>query len=122
MAHLAEAILKEFCLVVTDLNLTLTFSPGSSKPDAFAFVNGIEVVSMPINLYYSDCDEEKRSLTLAGQGYLYDFKNNTALEMMYRINIGGRDISPAEDTGFFREWEGLKNENHKYLKIFRTLL
>ncbi|XP_022759147.1 receptor-like protein kinase FERONIA isoform X2 [Durio zibethinus] len=30
--------------------------------------------------------------------------NDTGLELMYRINVGGKQISPAEDTGMYRSW------------------
>ena len=27
-----------------------------------------------------------------------------ALEIVYRLNVGGRSISPKENTGMFRQW------------------
>uniref|UniRef100_A0A7N2R119 Protein kinase domain-containing protein n=1 Tax=Quercus lobata TaxID=97700 RepID=A0A7N2R119_QUELO len=41
----------------------------------------------------------------------YRVVNGTALEMLYRINVGGSFISPARDTGMFRSW----NSDYKYL-------
>jgi hypothetical protein len=32
------------------------------------------------------------------------FDDTTALETMYRLNVGGNDISGVEDTGMFRTW------------------
>ncbi|PRQ55658.1 putative non-specific serine/threonine protein kinase [Rosa chinensis] len=34
----------------------------------------------------------------------YYVENNTALEMIYRINVGGSPVSPNEDTGTYRTW------------------
>lgn len=52
--------------------------------DCYGIVNGIEDVSMPLNLY--------------NQG------NNTAMETMYRVNVGGQSIPPNQDSGMFRSW------------------
>jgi hypothetical protein len=35
---------------------------------------------------------------------LYRIDNNTAMETLYRVNVGGRSILPSEDTGMFRGW------------------
>ncbi|KAJ9187361.1 hypothetical protein P3X46_002824 [Hevea brasiliensis] len=42
---------KEFIIHAKNHSLHLTFSPSSNASDAFEFVNGIEVVSMPLHLY-----------------------------------------------------------------------
>ncbi|PRQ37241.1 putative non-specific serine/threonine protein kinase [Rosa chinensis] len=36
---------------------------------------------------------------------LYPMGNNTALEMVYRLNIGRGPISPNADTGMYRTWD-----------------
>ncbi|MBA0603459.1 hypothetical protein Gorai_003602 [Gossypium raimondii] len=47
------------------------------------------------------------------QGKTYRLENNTALENMYRINVGsGREISPKDDIGMFRRW---LNDDQEYL-------
>ncbi|KAL4636913.1 hypothetical protein ACB092_03G042700 [Castanea dentata] len=102
-----DTIFREFCVNIEEgqrLNLTLTPSDSNS----FAFVNGIEILSMPTNLYYTSSDDQ--GVPLIGQEQLY-FVNGIALEMLYRINVGGGFISPAEDTGMFRSW----NSDYKYL-------
>ncbi|PKI69852.1 hypothetical protein CRG98_009727 [Punica granatum] len=46
---------KEFCVVVEDnQRLNLTFTPGTDGPAAYALINGIEIVSMPPELYYGN--------------------------------------------------------------------
>ncbi|KAF3444888.1 hypothetical protein FNV43_RR14581 [Rhamnella rubrinervis] len=101
-----QAIVKEFCLNIVSNNkskLIIAFTPVSSNPDSFAFINGVEVISMPTNLYYSE--REEPGAKLVGQLESYRIENSTAMEMVYRINIGGGFISAPEDTGMFRTWE-----------------
>ncbi|PON39472.1 Mitogen-activated protein kinase kinase kinase [Trema orientale] len=99
-----EGIEKEYIVPVEGSFMNITFIPSSSISGAFAFINGIEVVSMPPNLYYSE--DAGRELKLVDQdGRSYTIPNYTALEKMYRINIGGKALPPAEDNGMFREWE-----------------
>ncbi|KAE8699159.1 hypothetical protein F3Y22_tig00110584pilonHSYRG00056 [Hibiscus syriacus] len=91
---------KEFCVEVDGQVLNVTFTPSPDVSDAYAFVNKIEVVSMPSNLYI----REVVSLPLIGQPSPYYIMNLTALEMMYRLNVGGDLIPEQEDTGMFRQW------------------
>ncbi|KAM3760917.1 hypothetical protein ACB098_01G229300 [Castanea mollissima] len=96
-----DTILREFCVNIEEaerLNLTLTPSDSNS----FAFVNGIEILSMPPNLYYTPSNVE--GVIFIGQQNLYRIDNGTALEMEYRINVGGNSITPSDDTGMFRSW------------------
>ena len=95
-----ESFSKEFCVNVGDeKTLNITFTP---RPDSYAFINGIEVVSMPPNLYYTAA--ETRGAVFVGDGQPFHIENNTALETEYRVNVGGKYISPAEDTGMYRIW------------------
>ncbi|KAF8399636.1 hypothetical protein HHK36_015505 [Tetracentron sinense] len=101
----SPSFVKEFCVnAVEDQRLNITFSPfpNTFNSDAFGFVNGIEVVSMPPNLYTRGPDFP---LPLLGQSTPISVDNNTALEMLYRLNVGGTSISPMEDTGMFRAWD-----------------
>ncbi|XP_048140249.1 receptor-like protein kinase FERONIA, partial [Rhodamnia argentea] len=97
---------KEFCLTVGDdqmLNITFTPTPGDS--DNYAFVNGIEVVSMPESLYYNTVIDLEEGIKLAGQEALYTFGATDALEAVKRLNVGGQFIGPAGDTGLYRTWD-----------------
>ncbi|GMI65160.1 FERONIA [Hibiscus trionum] len=92
---------KEFCINVDEQGLNVTFTPSPDVSDAYAFVNKIEVLSMPSNLYI----RQVVLLPLIGQPpSLYYIKNSTALEMMYRLNVGGDLIPEQDDTGMFRQW------------------
>ncbi|KAK9013195.1 hypothetical protein V6N11_041214 [Hibiscus sabdariffa] len=97
-------LVKEFCVSINESQrINLTFTPSPDIPDSYAFINGIEVVSMSTNLYYTSFGDQGRIAFLA-QKSLYSIENNTALETMYRVNVGGSEISPTEDTGMFRTW------------------
>ncbi|CAA2959177.1 Hypothetical predicted protein [Olea europaea subsp. europaea] len=86
---------KEFIINVEDNHsLNITFSP---SPKSYAFINGIEIVSMPDNLYFRD-------LPIKFVNQLYYLKNTTALETRYRFNVGGGYVGIKADTGMFREW------------------
>ncbi|KAF3487945.1 hypothetical protein F2Q69_00056626, partial [Brassica cretica] len=94
-----SSIVKEFIVnVVGGASLNITFTP-EPTPKAYAFVNGIEVTSMPD--LYSNTDG---TLSIVGSSTAVDIDNSTALENVYRLNVGGNDISPSEDTGLYRSW------------------
>ncbi|XP_038898266.1 receptor-like protein kinase FERONIA [Benincasa hispida] len=111
-------IFREFCVYVDGnyQKLNLTFTP--TDQDSYAFISGIEIVSMPSNLYYTPLelnDESGRGLRLIGQNNkFFPIENYTSLEMVYRINIGGKFITPAEDTGMFRTWSQEGNFLNQY--------
>ncbi|PQQ09279.1 receptor-like protein kinase FERONIA [Prunus yedoensis var. nudiflora] len=92
-------ITKEFSVNVEGETLDISFAPSSSVANAYAFVNGIEIVSMPD--IYSATDG---TTMIVGQSTPFFIDNSTALENVYRINVGGNDISPPHDTGLFRSW------------------
>ncbi|KAF5748918.1 putative Malectin/receptor-like protein kinase family protein [Tripterygium wilfordii] len=100
-----QGFAREFCLFVEDeRNLSITFTPSPDISDSYAFINGIEVVSMPDYLYYSA--ENGTGFKFLGLENPYRIKDDEALELMYRINVGGNDISPSDDTGLYRTWSG----------------
>ncbi|KAF5445393.1 hypothetical protein F2P56_034444 [Juglans regia] len=101
----SKRLSKEFCINVEDdqkLNLTFIPTPSTASSRFFAFVNGIEIVSMPTYLYYSS--PENQGPPHVGQNGRFPIDYNWALEMIFRLNIGGTSISPTDDTGMFREW------------------
>ncbi|KAF8402462.1 hypothetical protein HHK36_010546 [Tetracentron sinense] len=92
-------IMKEFSVNIENGILNITFSPSSNTSNSYAFVNGIEVVSMPDIYNTGDL-----GASMVGQSATYNIDNSTALEKMFRLNVGGSDISPTSDTGLFRSW------------------
>ncbi|XP_057444783.1 putative receptor-like protein kinase At5g39000 [Lotus japonicus] len=99
-----DTIFREYIINVNHgQNLDLYFTPTTSS--SYAFINGIEVVSMPSDLYYTPSTDPGFKL-VGRDNTLYSVANNTALETSYRIKVGGQTISPSKDTGLFRNWEG----------------
>ncbi|KAF9663853.1 hypothetical protein SADUNF_Sadunf17G0095200 [Salix dunnii] len=96
---------KEFIITLWDnQKFELTFSP---SPSSFAFINGIEIVSMPDSFYVRGNDNPP---TYVGSDFFY-LDNTTALETVYRLNVGGQDINSLGDTGMYRTW----NQDSRYL-------
>lgn len=95
---------KEFCINVPEdqSSLNITFAPSPDYQDSYAFINGIELVSMPLNLYYLAADDPR--FRFVGQGNQFSILNSNALENLYRLNVGGSFISPQMDTGMYRTW------------------
>ncbi|KAB1202170.1 Receptor-like protein kinase FERONIA [Morella rubra] len=114
----AVTIYREYCVNVEeeDQRLNITFTPSPSVSNSYAFINGIEILSMPTDLYYTPADRQEASFV--GQERPYLNQNSTALEMAYRLTVGERFISRREDTGMFREW----SQEEKYLKEYRPPL
>ncbi|KAM3286411.1 hypothetical protein P3S67_025210 [Capsicum chacoense] len=97
----SKVLRKEFVINVNESQiLKITFSP---SPNAHAFVNGIEVLSMPTNLYVRG---DGYDIKLVGQNNLYYINNSTALETLYRLNVGGSLVPSTRDTGMYRVWAG----------------
>ncbi|KAM0033459.1 putative protein kinase RLK-Pelle-CrRLK1L-1 family [Helianthus debilis subsp. tardiflorus] len=112
---------KEFCFSVEEnRELTITISP--SNKNAYAFVNGIEIISMPSGLYYTP-EGEPGANVVHPQRYKFYIDNNTALETVHRLNIGGSSVSPIEDTGMFRRWSKDSDyllERNKKLQVYHA--
>ncbi|XP_057444145.1 receptor-like protein kinase FERONIA [Lotus japonicus] len=99
-----DTIFKEYTINVNDgesPDLTLTPTTSSS----YAFINGIEVLSMPSDLYYTPSTNPGFKLVGYQDSALYSAITSTTLETSYRIKVGVQSISPSKDTGLFRTWE-----------------
>ncbi|KAG2714296.1 hypothetical protein I3760_03G020100 [Carya illinoinensis] len=103
----SETLRKEFCVMVLghERNLNLTFIPSSSSRGVFyAFINGIEIVSMPYDLYYSSQKEYEIGIPYIGHNGRVHISPDMALETVYRLNVAGLSLSSMNDTGMFRDW------------------
>jgi hypothetical protein len=89
----SSAVVKEYSLNVTSNVLVITFTPSSNS---FAFLNAIEVVSVPSGLITDDAK------TVSPPG---NFKGllPMALETVWRVNMGGQTVTPDNDT-LWRTW------------------
>uniref|UniRef100_A0A0E0FTP7 non-specific serine/threonine protein kinase n=1 Tax=Oryza nivara TaxID=4536 RepID=A0A0E0FTP7_ORYNI len=94
-------IVREFSVNVTTPTMELTFTPEKGHPNAYAFVNGIEVVSSPDLFDIST----PNLVTGDGNNQPFPIDAGTALQTMYRLNVGGQAISPSKDTGGYRSWD-----------------
>ncbi|KAK3140383.1 hypothetical protein QOZ80_5AG0400150 [Eleusine coracana subsp. coracana] len=90
-------IIREFTLPPSESgSLSLTFTPTAMNNASYAFVNGIEIISMP-NIFADPA-------TMVG---FADQTVDTAagsMQTMYRLNVGGSYIAAANDSGLSREW------------------
>ncbi|XP_059650050.1 receptor-like protein kinase FERONIA [Cornus florida] len=107
---------KEFCVSIEENQIVnITFSPSKSTSssnvdddDVYAFINRIEIISMPTGLYYT-LDGDLGTRVVGNKFFRHYIDNRTALEMVHRLNVGGRSISAVEDWGMFRMWSEDKN-------------
>ncbi|RWW33069.1 hypothetical protein GW17_00002239 [Ensete ventricosum] len=90
-------IVKEFSIPpASDGSISLTFTPSDNHNGSFAFVNGIEIISMPD--IYSEPAE------LVGFSDQNVEVGGSALLTMYRLNVGGQYLPASNDSGLSRTW------------------
>ncbi|XWS60499.1 hypothetical protein CRYUN_Cryun07bG0041300 [Craigia yunnanensis] len=110
-----KVVFKEYLVNATE-HFSLFFKP---KKDSYAFINAIEIVAIPDELL-SD------SASSVPQGNSVNGLLNYALEVSYRLNMGGPTLTPKNDT-LSRTWvldtpynvfpqgaEAVKGSNIKY--------
>ncbi|KAK7312517.1 hypothetical protein VNO77_36426 [Canavalia gladiata] len=88
-----NAVMKEYSLNVTSDTLVITFTPSTNS---IAFVNAIEVVSVPDDLIADDA-------SILYPPASYTGLLTQALETVFRVNMGGPSVSPGNDT-LHRTW------------------
>ncbi|XP_065855079.1 receptor-like protein kinase FERONIA [Euphorbia lathyris] len=90
--------MREFIITVGEnQSLNLTFNPSLNSS---AFINGIEIVSIPDDLY----TRSNIPLKFVGSNYLFYLDSSYAFETVYRMNVGGAYIDSIYDTGMYRTW------------------
>ncbi|TKY52117.1 Receptor protein kinase ANXUR2 [Spatholobus suberectus] len=104
--------------------LTVTFKPSEKQNGAFSFVNGIQLIEMP---------ELLSSALLVGYADQTMDAKSLHFQTMFRLNVGGQYISPAQDSGLTRMWyddtpylygaaTGVTNQAAKDVKIdYKTM-
>ncbi|MBA0572995.1 hypothetical protein Golob_000294 [Gossypium lobatum] len=88
VANATIPVLKEYLINMNDPNFLLKFSP---MKNSFAFVNAIEVVSVPDTLIVDTGSSLTPVSSISGltqHGY----------QVVYRLNMGGPLITPVNDT------------------------
>ncbi|KAG4937508.1 hypothetical protein JHK85_052427 [Glycine max] len=106
-----DYLFREYSINLKDgdrLNITFIPSKTSQNPDSYAFINGIEIVSMPPFLYYTNPDD----VDISGLPQLvglntnpFPIENNYAMETKYRLRVGDQQIPALNDTGMLRSWD-----------------
>ncbi|KAG4937511.1 hypothetical protein JHK85_052430 [Glycine max] len=104
-----DILFREYCINLEDgqkqLNITFIPSKTAQHPYSYAFINGIEIVSMPPFLYYTNPHDYARVPQIVGTLSQYHIENSLALETIYRLNVAGNDITASRDTGMLRTWK-----------------
>lgn len=93
----SKMVCKEYLINVTSDKFTLKFSP---LKNSFAFINAIELVSAPDDLILDT------AATVSPVGG-FNGLSNYALEVLYRLNVGGPVVTPRNDT-LWRTWQSDK--------------
>ncbi|KAH6791931.1 Malectin/receptor-like protein kinase family protein [Perilla frutescens var. hirtella] len=96
---------KEFCVnIKQNQQLTITFTPETRQSlDTYAFINGIEILVVPAALSYFDGGDI--GLQAVGEKSTVYVDNNTALEMIQRINIKHDPVlSNGNSDTMFPKW------------------
>jgi len=102
-----KTITKEYCLKIKPSEkLNITFIPNTTNQSkAYALINGIEIVSMPSFLYYTNLNNSNHHLKLLGlENMKYKIGSDKVLETVYRVSVGDNQVPPSNDTGMFRYW------------------
>ncbi|KQK06928.1 receptor-like protein kinase ANXUR1 [Brachypodium distachyon] len=90
-------IVREFTLPPsTTGSISLKFTPTAMNNASYAFVNGIEIISMP-NIFAEPA-------TLVGLDSQTVDLAAGSLQTMYRLNVGGAYVASTNDSGLSREW------------------
>ncbi|CAH1428635.1 unnamed protein product [Lactuca virosa] len=95
-------LFREYSINVTSDTLLLNFVPSNNS---VAFINAIEVISIPDNMIPDEATFVFPSATISGL-------SDRAFETVHRLNMGGPKLTPQNDT-LGRTWE---NDN-KYLHV-----
>ncbi|KAL8475865.1 hypothetical protein ACS0TY_028501 [Phlomoides rotata] len=90
-----NSLTKEFCLNIQENQLFhISFSAETSQSkDSYAFINGIEIISVPASLSYMQGGDI--GLQVVGQSSLVNVDNSIALEIIHRLNTKQDLISSA---------------------------
>ncbi|KAH0993100.1 hypothetical protein GBA52_004583 [Prunus armeniaca] len=90
-------IMREFSLIPPQSgNLNITFIPSSQHDKSYAFVNGVEVISMPADMF-------KPANLIGFQDQTVEVQSSS-LQTMFRLNVGGQFIPTTNDSGLTRTW------------------
>lgn len=86
------SLVKEYILAINDV-LVVEFIPSKGS---FGFINAMEIVPV-IGTLFADLVRRVggSDANVSGRG----------IETMYRLNVGGQEIKPVQDSDLWRKWE-----------------
>jgi len=94
----SPSLFREYAVNVSAGSLVLGFDP---VLNSYAFINALEVVSMPDDLFSDDAALVGQPGAITSLGL-----PDTAIQTMFHINVGGAIVSPQNDsTGMWRSWQ-----------------
>ncbi|KAJ6293477.1 hypothetical protein OIU78_025452 [Salix suchowensis] len=88
------SLVKEYILAVNDV-LVVEFV---SSRGSFGFINAIEVVPVVDTLFADSVSK------VGGSNAIFNVSGR-GIETMYRLNVGGQEIQPNQDSDLWRKWE-----------------
>ncbi|KAL7147988.1 hypothetical protein ABFS83_06G148600 [Erythranthe nasuta] len=100
-----DSFIKEFCFNLQEnQHLDIIFSPEISHSlDTYAFINGVEIFSVPESLSYFEGGDI--GVQLIGEKSLVYFDHNTALEIFHRVKIKKNYVqSVGNSDDMFPKW------------------
>lgn len=116
MNHSASHLFKEYSINITSDQLIVTFIPHNNN--SIVFVNAIEVVSIPDELF------PDQILVALNPSSFFEQLSKSALETVYRVNVGGASLSTENDT-LGRTWENdetyFQSTNNSYAFNISTI-
>ncbi|KAK8645728.1 hypothetical protein V6N13_119545 [Hibiscus sabdariffa] len=89
------SLVKEYILPIISNTLVIEFTPTKGS---FGFINAIEMIPMTDKIFADSVSKvgvNDANLNLSGRG----------IETMYRLNVGGPEINPSEDSNYWRAWD-----------------
>ncbi|KAL7141120.1 hypothetical protein ABFS83_08G032400 [Erythranthe nasuta] len=104
-ALVVDSFVKEFCLNIQEnQHLNIFFSPDVSYSlDTYAFINGIEIISVPASLSYFEGGDV--GLERLGKKYPVYIDSSTALEIIHQVEIKKNNVRSSGDSdGTFPKW------------------
>ncbi|XP_058085357.1 probable receptor-like protein kinase At5g24010 [Magnolia sinica] len=91
-------VLKEYIINIDTSKLVISLIPSGNSTLPMAFVNAIEVFTVP-----NDLISDSAKLIPPTKRNMFEGLSKQGLETVHRINVGGPNISPFNDT-LWRNW------------------
>ncbi|KAL9158734.1 hypothetical protein ABFS82_08G088200 [Erythranthe guttata] len=103
-----DSFVKEFCLHVQEnQKLNIIFSPESSQSlDTYAFINGIEIFTVPASHSYFEGGDV--GLQLVGEKSRVYIDSSTALEIFHQVEFKQNNVGYFH--GLFPKWENVNTK------------